>query len=468
MISALLFVNQKGEVVISRTYRDDVNKSVIEAYRHHYIAAKEANSPVKRMGESSFMHIRHNNMFVVAITNINCNAMSVFQYLHTLVSIFKAYFGRFDEEAIRNNFVIMYELLDETVDFGYPQITGVDILKQYITQQSIKSEVKKEVTLQATGATPWRNDKVKYRKNEVFIDVIEYVNLLMSPKGTPLRVDVSGSIIMKTFLSGQPECKFGMNDKVVMDKEVKAPGPTAGTRRPGAGIEIDDCVFHQCVRLGKFDADRTISFVPPDGEFELMRYRCTENVNLPFRVTPLVKEVGRTRLQAAVNVRAMFTSKLFATNVIVKVPMPKNTARAIINTTAGRAKYAPDQNAIVWKMRKFPGEQEYSITAEVDLIATTADYKAWSRPPVSMEFQVPMFTASGLHVRFLKVFEKSNYQTIKWVRYITKAGSYQNRISGSANEEGGEWRKEITEGPPAFEGGGGGSGAGGSQPYSSY
>ena len=42
--------------------------------------------------------------------------------------------------------------------------------------------------------------------------------------------------------------------------------------------------------------------------------------------------------------------------------------------------------------------------------------------------QVPMFAASGLHVRFLKVFEKTNYQTIKWVRYITKAGQYQHRI----------------------------------------
>jgi len=29
-----------------------------------------------------------------------------------------------------------------------------------------------------------------------------------------------------------------------------------------------------------------------------------------------------------------------------------------------------------------------------------------------------MYTASGLHVRFLKVFEKSNYQTVKWVRYV--------------------------------------------------
>lgn len=27
-----------------------------------------------------------------------------------------------------------------------------------------------------------------------------------------------------------------------------------------------------------------------------------------------------------------------------------------------------------------------------------------------------MFTASGLLVRFLKVFEKGNYQSVKWVR----------------------------------------------------
>lgn len=38
-----------------------------------------------------------------------------------------------------------------------------------------------------------------------------------------------------------------------------------------------------------------------------------------------------------------------------------------------------------------------------------------------------MFTASGLVVRFLKVFEKSGYDSIKWVRYMTKAGSYEIR-----------------------------------------
>lgn len=36
---------------------------------------------------------------------------------------------------------------------------------------------------------------------------------------------------------------------------------------------IDDCAFHPCVRYAKFDQDRSVSFVPPDGEFELLNYR---------------------------------------------------------------------------------------------------------------------------------------------------------------------------------------------------
>ncbi len=70
--------------------------------------------------------------------------------------------------------------------------------------------------------------------------------------------------MVKCYLSGHPECKFGLNDKLLLDNEARAKKSTV--RRPGSGIEIDDVSFHQCVKLGKFDMDRTISFVPPDGD----------------------------------------------------------------------------------------------------------------------------------------------------------------------------------------------------------
>lgn len=47
------------------------------------------------------------------------------------------------------------------------------------------------------------------------------------------------------------------------------------SRRATSGkssIAIDDCQFHQCVKLSKFETEHSISFIPPDGEFELMKY----------------------------------------------------------------------------------------------------------------------------------------------------------------------------------------------------
>ncbi len=49
----------------------------------------------------------------------------------------KEYFKDVEEESIRDNFVICYELLDELLDFGYPQTTDAKILQEYITQASV-------------------------------------------------------------------------------------------------------------------------------------------------------------------------------------------------------------------------------------------------------------------------------------------------------------------------------------------
>ena len=48
----------------------------------------------------------------MAITKSNANAALVFEFLYRLVGLGKSYFGKFDEEAVKNNFVLVYELLD--------------------------------------------------------------------------------------------------------------------------------------------------------------------------------------------------------------------------------------------------------------------------------------------------------------------------------------------------------------------
>ena len=49
---------------------------------------------------------------------------------------------------------------------------------------------------------------------QVFLDVVESVNLLVNSNGTVVRSEVVGALKMRTYLSGMPECKLGLNDKV--------------------------------------------------------------------------------------------------------------------------------------------------------------------------------------------------------------------------------------------------------------
>lgn len=139
--------------------------------------------------------------------------------------------------------------------------------------------------------------------------------------GNVLRSEIVGSIKMRVYLSGMPELRLGLNDKVLFEST---------GRGKSKSVELEDVKFHQCVRLSRladlvhsspiqvpciyisylgnknkkkrlesgflrfwvfiyylqwffllvrFENDRTISFIPPDGEFELMSYRLNTHVS---------------------------------------------------------------------------------------------------------------------------------------------------------------------------------------------
>ncbi|XP_039300242.1 AP-2 complex subunit mu [Nilaparvata lugens] len=455
MIGGLFVYNHKGEVLISRVYRDDIGRNAVDAFRVNVIHARQqVRSPVTNIARTSFFHIKRANIWLAAATKQNVNAAMVFEFLLKVIDVMQSYFGKISEDNIKNNFVLIYELLDEILDFGYPQNSDTGVLKTFITQQGVKSQSKEEqaqITSQVTGQIGWRREGIKYRRNELFLDVLEYVNLLMSPQGQVLSAHVAGKVVMKSYLSGMPECKFGINDKLVMDSKGGS-GGGGGVGGNGSGklggsggggmmggeeagrsgkpvVVIDDCQFHQCVKLSKFETEHSISFIPPDGEFELMRYRTTKDISLPFRVIPLVREVGRTRMEVKVVLKSNFKQSLLGQKMEVKIPTPLNTSGVQLICLKGKAKYKASENAIVWKIKRMAGMKETQLSAEIELLETDTK-KKWTRPPISMNFEVP-FAPSGFKVRYLKVFEPklnySDHDVIKWVRYIGRSGLYETR-----------------------------------------
>jgi AP-2 complex subunit mu-1 len=208
------------------------------------------NAPVIQMEGTTFMYIKHTNLYLVAATRGNPNVSMIFEYLLQKIRILKSYLGEeFDDESVQGSFTLVYELLDETMDYGFPQNCSIDVLRLYINLGSVILEAgAKEgaaLTSQITGAIDWRREGIRYRKNEVYIDLHETVSLLTSATGVVLRTEVFGKVMMKTFLTGMPECKFGLNDKLIMEKEGTGTAAVTKSGKKINAVEIDDCTFHR-------------------------------------------------------------------------------------------------------------------------------------------------------------------------------------------------------------------------------
>jgi len=287
-----------------------------------------------------------------------------------------------------------------------------------------------------TNAVSWRAEGIKHKKNEIFLDVVEKLNLLVAANGTVLHCEINGAVKMKSFLSGMPELKLGLNDKVMFE----ATGRNQQARG-GKSVELEDIKFHQCVRLARFENDRTISFIPPDGEFDLMTYRLDTQVKPLIWVEAVVEPHKGSRIEYMIKTRSQFKSRSVANNVEISIPVPPDVDSPSFKSSVGNVTYLPDKDCVVWTIKQFHGGREYLMRAHFGLPSITRDEAdasnkgmgsgmdmSWKKP-IGVKFEIPYFTVSGIQVRYLKIIERSGYQALPWVRYITANGDYQLRMA---------------------------------------
>ncbi|KAK9832883.1 hypothetical protein WJX74_000672 [Apatococcus lobatus] len=422
--SAVFILDLKGRPILIRDYRGDVSTKSAERFITKVNELEETGkvSPIIYDEGVTYIYIQYSNLYLLTVARNNINSAAILLFLHKLREVFSHYFRELEEESLRDNFVIAYELLDEVMDFGYPQFTEAKILSEYIKTDAYKMEVQARPPMAVTNAVSWRSEGIRYKKNEVFLDVVESVNLLVNSNGTVVRSEVVGALKMRTFLSGMPECKLGLNDKVLFEAQ--------GRSAKGKAVELEDMKFHQCVRLARFENDRTISFIPPDGAFDLMNYRLSQNVKPLIWVECTVEKHSRSRTEYLVKARSQFKERSSATNVEILLPLPSDAITPTVRCSQGSAVYAPEKEALLWKIKNFPGGREFMLRCKFGLPSVEAEEETQGRmPPVRVAFEIPYFTVSGIQVRYLKVIEKSGYQALPWVRYISTAGEYEIRMA---------------------------------------
>ncbi len=423
MASGVYFMSMQGKCLIQRTYRHDVPHSVHAIFRRRVIDTVDdtALKPVFQEGPFTFVYIRHNELYLVAVTNHNANAMVILHFLYDVVDTMKSYFTTLVEESIRDNFVLFYELLDEMMDYGYPQATETKALQMFIKPTDANKVLPPKIPDAVTGASPWRpNPSISHSRNEIFLDVIEHADILVSASGSILHSEIRGTVKMKSFLSGMPELKLGLNDKVLMARR---------GRRNAKSVDMEDVRFHQCVRLSRFESSRTISFVPPDGEFEFMRYRLSTKMRPLIWIDCSVEHHNRSRIEYMIKAKSNYKKRSVANGVVITVPVPPDADSPTFKASEGKVAYDATNSCMVWSIPSFPGQKQFMCRGHFGLPSVDPeDADPTMAKSISVKFEIPYFTISGIQVRYLKITEKSGYKALPWVRYITRNGSYQIRM----------------------------------------
>ena len=139
--SALFILDLKGRVILSRDYRGDIAPKNVDRFISrvneledtgswlsdwpacfwsrgdpddgHGMCAAGKNTPVIFDDGISYTYVQYSNLYLLIVARTNINAAAFLGFLHKLREVFVHYFNELEEESLRDNFVIAYELLDE-------------------------------------------------------------------------------------------------------------------------------------------------------------------------------------------------------------------------------------------------------------------------------------------------------------------------------------------------------------------
>ena len=107
MTSIVAILDLKGKPLIQRAYRDDVDPSALERFLPLLLEVEEEHGPgavhpCMSSGGINYMHVRHNNLYLLALSRRNSNAAEVLLFLHKLAAVLEEYFKQLEEESIRD------------------------------------------------------------------------------------------------------------------------------------------------------------------------------------------------------------------------------------------------------------------------------------------------------------------------------------------------------------------------------
>ena len=368
--------------------------------------------PILLSSRYTFVSIYRSSLTFLTACSVESPPLFVLEFLQLVADTFLDYFNdELTESTLRDHFATAYQLLDEMVDGGYTSTTELNLLKDLIIPPSLANKVLQAVTSEAAvkdtlpssavSKIPWRKGGVQYVQNEIYFDLNESVDAILTASGSVVMAAVYGEVQCNCRLSGMPDL-------------------TLSFTRPSL---LDDASLHRCVRINRYQRERVISFVPPDGPFRLLSYKVTQPLTLPLYIKPQVSyRAGSGRIHIMVG--SKLHSDKAVINVVLTLPLPSPVRSHTLAVNTGSLTL--DGPVVKWDIGKLPKDLTPMLDGNISL---TGGGGVDDVGVISAEWQVKMYAVSGLKVEGLAIRNVGYKKPYKGVRSVTQAGRFQVRCA---------------------------------------
>ena len=434
-VSQFFILTKRGDSIIYLDFKRDIKKSNEIFFRkvNFYSDEEEAAPPIFNEEGINFIYIKNPQLYFVISTLDNSSPNYFLEILERIMKVIKDHCGELTEESIKKNFVLIYEIINEMIDFGFPQLSTTEQVKQFVFTEpivilnninTIKEMINKKVKSNENTKRSIMITKDDKSKNEIYVDIFEKVTCLFNKNGNLINSEVVGAIKMKSYLKNSPELKIILSNDISFTKDNYNSGK----------IFIDDYNFDQGVQTKELLNSSTLYIVPPEGEFILMNYHINSDFDPPFKIYSIVEEFDY-KLELTLKVQANYSTKINGGNIVIKFNIPKLTQSVFFdlppkNKNIQKVDYIKSQQICVWKIPKMAGGTENNLNVKITLQVNKPSQLRRELGPITMSFEIPNYNISKLQIKELKVLSNDKkYNALKWVRIFTQASSYVFRIA---------------------------------------
>ncbi|KAK3012258.1 hypothetical protein RJ639_012169 [Escallonia herrerae] len=360
------------------------------------------------------------------ITFLSCTQVEMpplmgIEFLYRVADVLSDYLGGLNEDLIKDNFVIVYELLDEMIDNGFPLTTESNILREMIAPPNIVSKMLSVVTgnssnmsntlpVATASCVPWRTTDVKHANNEVYVDLVEemdsivnrHLHLLEALRrdGVLVKCEIYGEVQMNSHLSGLPDLTLSFANPSI----------------------LNDVRFHPCVRFRPWESHQILSFVPPDGQFKLMSYRVKKLKNTPIYVKPqLSSDSGTCRVNVLVGLRNDPGKTI--DSITVQFQLPPCILSADLSSNHGTVNILANKTCC-WSIGGIPKDKSPSLSGT--LVLESGLERLHVSPTFQVGFRIMGVALSGLQIDKLDL-KNPPARPYKGFRALTRSGEYEVR-----------------------------------------